>query len=207
MNERLRAYSASGELLKVADRKQLLKEMREMARKNGDAPFSVACVNLMLVNPKGELYIVQRADKAENPFLFDKTVGGHVSSGESFDETIIREAKEELGIELELYSAFDYPYRLQEVNLKEKAVAKMVNFELWYPSLRQVKDGEPWIKRAQLAAYIGHYDGNVKFEDGEALSLQLLPKEELWEDLEKHPEKYTADLQWWVKNYHTYFWS
>jgi 8-oxo-dGTP pyrophosphatase MutT (NUDIX family) len=207
MNERLRAYSQEGALLKIEDRKELLKEMRAEAISTGDAPFAVPCVNLMLVNPKGELYIVQRADKPENPFLFDKTVGGHVSSGESFDETIIREAKEELGIQLELFSPLSYPYHLQEVNLKEKAIAKLVNFELWYPSLRQVKEGKPWIKRVQLAAYIGHYDGEVRFEDGEALSLQLLPKEALWKDLEQHPEKYTADLQWWVKNYHTYFWS
>ncbi len=207
MSEYLDAYDAKGKLLKTVERQALLKEMRNVAETQGDAPFAVACVNLMLINPKGELYIVQRANKAENPFLFDKTVGGHVSSGESFDSTIIRETQEELGIKLELCSPLSYPYRLQEVDLQQQAIAKLVDFQLWRPSIRQVAGGNSWIKRVQLAAYIGHYDGEVQFQDGEALSLQLMSKAKLWKALELNPEKYTSDLQWWVKNYQSYFWA
>jgi isopentenyldiphosphate isomerase len=56
----------------------------------------VGAVNVLLVNARGEVLLQRRRGDKENGGRWDKTVGGHVSAGETFDETAVREAGEEL---------------------------------------------------------------------------------------------------------------
>jgi 8-oxo-dGTP pyrophosphatase MutT (NUDIX family) len=58
--------------------------------------LAVGAVNVLLVNGRGEVLLQRRPDDKENGGRWDKTVGGHVDAGESFDETAVREAGEEL---------------------------------------------------------------------------------------------------------------
>jgi 8-oxo-dGTP pyrophosphatase MutT (NUDIX family) len=66
---------------------------RGEAKRSGVA---VGAVNVLLVNARGEVLLQRRPDDKENGGRWDKTVGGHVSEGESFDQTAVREAGEEL---------------------------------------------------------------------------------------------------------------
>lgn len=57
-------------------------------------------VHLHVFNSRGELYLQQRPDwKDIQPGRWDTAVGGHVDFGESVEEALWREAREELGIE------------------------------------------------------------------------------------------------------------
>ena len=57
--------------------------------------------DLFIMNSKGQLFIpVRTAHKTIAPNGFDYSAGGHVESGETYLETIIREAKEELNISI-----------------------------------------------------------------------------------------------------------
>ncbi len=57
-------------------------------------------VHLHLFNSRGELYLQQRpAWKDIQPNRWDSGVGGHVDYGEATEEALVREAREELGIE------------------------------------------------------------------------------------------------------------
>lgn len=57
-------------------------------------------VHLHLFNSKGELYLQRRPDwKDIQPGKWDTAVGGHVDLGESVEQALLREAREELGIE------------------------------------------------------------------------------------------------------------
>jgi isopentenyldiphosphate isomerase len=58
--------------------------------------LAVGAVNALLVNAKGEVLLQRRPSDKENGGLWDKSVGGHVSAGEDFDDTVVREAGEEL---------------------------------------------------------------------------------------------------------------
>ena len=61
----------------------------------------IRAVWLFVVNSKGQLWIPRRAhDKPLFPGCLDGSVTGHVSSGESYDEAIVRETLEELNIDL-----------------------------------------------------------------------------------------------------------
>ncbi|MEK7194082.1 MAG: NUDIX domain-containing protein [Patescibacteria group bacterium] len=58
-------------------------------------------VHIWIINSKGELLLQKRAsDKQAYPNLWDISVGGHVSAGETSLEGARREMKEELGLDL-----------------------------------------------------------------------------------------------------------
>jgi isopentenyldiphosphate isomerase/intracellular septation protein A len=57
-------------------------------------------VHLHVINKKGEVYLQKRpASKDIQPGKWDTSVGGHVVLGESVEQALLRESKEELGIE------------------------------------------------------------------------------------------------------------
>lgn len=56
----------------------------------------LGAVHALVVNRQGEVLLQRRPGDKENGSRWDKTVGGHVSAGEEFDQTIVREAGEEL---------------------------------------------------------------------------------------------------------------
>jgi 8-oxo-dGTP pyrophosphatase MutT (NUDIX family) len=66
---------------------------REEAKRSG---LALGAVNVLLVNARGEVLLQRRPEDKENGGRWDKTVGGHVDAGESFDDAAVREAGEEL---------------------------------------------------------------------------------------------------------------
>jgi len=60
-------------------------------------------VHCLVVNAKGELLLQLRSrTKDVQPGRWDTSVGGHVGLGEPIEESLLREIREELGIEPEL---------------------------------------------------------------------------------------------------------
>jgi len=64
-------------------------------------------IHLHVFNRKGEVYLQKRpAHKDIQPGKWDTSVGGHLALGETVEQALIREAKEELGIENFSYKPF-----------------------------------------------------------------------------------------------------
>ncbi len=62
----------------------------------------IRAADLFILNSEGKIYVPTRtADKTIAPNGFDFSVGGHVESGEDYLTTIIREANEELNLNIE----------------------------------------------------------------------------------------------------------
>jgi isopentenyldiphosphate isomerase len=83
--ELLNVYDADGAVIGARPRRE--------AKASG---LAVGAVNVLVANTLGEVLLQRRPDDKENGGLWDKSVGGHVSAGEEFDETAVREAGEEL---------------------------------------------------------------------------------------------------------------
>ena len=56
------------------------------------------------------VYMQQRAEFKDFPLLFDITVGGHIDSGENIENAMIREIKEEVGLDVIAYQYNDNEY-------------------------------------------------------------------------------------------------
>ncbi|MCL2376518.1 MAG: NUDIX domain-containing protein [Defluviitaleaceae bacterium] len=73
-------------------------------------------VHLWILNSKNEILIQQRSpDKDAGANLWYVSVGGHIESGENIESTLIRETKEELGLDiLPLISSVEYLYTFKD---------------------------------------------------------------------------------------------
>jgi hypothetical protein len=83
--ELVNIYDDDGHVIASATRRQ--------AKRSGRA---VGAVNALVIDLRGRVLLQRRPADKENGGRWDKSVGGHVSAGESFDRTIVREACEEL---------------------------------------------------------------------------------------------------------------
>lgn len=74
------------------------RKLRSEIYNEGLSNFRV--VNAFVVNSEGKLWIPRRAaDKRVFPLCLDMSMGGHVESGETYDQTFKREMQEELNID------------------------------------------------------------------------------------------------------------
>ena len=53
---------------------------------------------VLVFNELGELLVQQRGNKPLFPYRWAESVGGHVGAGDSYEETALREAEEEIGV-------------------------------------------------------------------------------------------------------------
>lgn len=75
------------------------KEKRSIVYAKGRSNFRV--INAFVINSNGEIWIPRRAaNKRLFPLCLDMSLGGHVESGETYEEALEREAAEELNINI-----------------------------------------------------------------------------------------------------------
>src|SRR5258706_14093985 len=69
------------------------------------------CVYLLLFDSRGRLFVHRRtAAKDVFPSFWDLCIGGVLATGESYDAGARREAREELGVDLEIRALFPFHY-------------------------------------------------------------------------------------------------
>ena len=118
IHELLNVYDAAGVVVGSMERGE--------AKARG---FAAGAVQMLVVNQDGRVLLQRRRDDKENGGLWDKSVGGHVQAGETFDEALLREANEELFgradtgrvalvDDLEAASAEAAPVRVRRVRLE-----------------------------------------------------------------------------------------
>jgi len=67
---------------------------------HGNPELLHSVVHLHLFNASGELFLQKRSlSKKRFPDLMDTSVGGHIKADESVEEALMREVKEEIGID------------------------------------------------------------------------------------------------------------
>ncbi len=90
------------ELLDIVDDNDVVIGKKRRSEVYAEDLSNFRVINAFIVNSKGELWIPRRAaDKKIYPLSFDMSVGGHVESGETYEQAFKREAKEELNIDID----------------------------------------------------------------------------------------------------------
>jgi isopentenyl-diphosphate delta-isomerase type 1 len=79
-------------------------------------------VHVLVFNARGEIFLQKRSMiKDRQPGVWDSSCSGHVDSGEDYDQTAVRELREEIGLRLDAP-----PQRLFKIDACEKTDAEFV---------------------------------------------------------------------------------
>lgn len=158
---------------------------REEAKRSG---LALGAVNLLLVNARGELLLQLRPADKENGGRWDKSVGGHVDAGESFDQALVREAGEELfsdGASPRIRLARDaveLEALVQETDLAREVVLRREALQLNMRDVRLVPQGGVRNVVYHVASYLGRTDVPIEgFSPpaGEIAGLRYAPPAEV----------------------------
>ena len=98
----IKAHPANDEYLDLVDEHDVVigKKLRSEVYAEHLSNFRV--INAFVVNSKGELWIPRRGpNKRIYPLCLDMSVGGHVESGEDYEQAFRRETEEELNIAID----------------------------------------------------------------------------------------------------------
>ena len=107
-------------------------------------------VSIFVLNRRGELLIHRRsANKDEYPLLFTSSASGHVTAGETYDETAPRELMEELGLTASLRLLAKFPASPETAN-EHTAFYEAVTDDVPVPDPGEIAEIE-WCDVVRLA--------------------------------------------------------
>jgi 16S rRNA (adenine1518-N6/adenine1519-N6)-dimethyltransferase len=92
----------SSEQLPVVDENDRIRRYASRSEVHGNN-LRHRAVHIFIFNQAGETYLQRRSrSKDRHPLKWDSSAAGHVTAGETYDETALRELKEELGVAVPL---------------------------------------------------------------------------------------------------------
>jgi isopentenyldiphosphate isomerase len=150
--------------------------------------MAVGAVNLLLVNARGEVLLQKRPEDKENGGRWDKSVGGHVEEGETFDAAAVRETGEELfddaaSPRVRLATDGAALRRLAaESDLRRAVVFRRASLQLNLRDVRRAPDGSLRNCVYHVATYLGRTDvplGEFRPQADEIAGLRYAPASEV----------------------------
>jgi len=155
--ELLNVYDGDGRIVGARPRRE--------AKSSG---LAVGAVNALIVDGRRQVLLQRRPRGKENGECWDKSVGGHVSAGEEFDTTLVREAGEELfddarSPRIHLASCDEeYASLLRGADLAQDVVLRRVAFQKNLRDVRRAPDGSLRNVVYHLAVYAGRTEAPLE---------------------------------------------
>ncbi len=164
---------------------------------------AIEVVNILLFNEHGEVILQKRSkSKRHNPGLIDKSIGGHITHGNTADYTVLTETVQELQVpSMVLRDGHDFTktYALLGSYLDTIALIRYIDTSLHL--LTKVFDTQERTIANKLHLYLGVYSGRVKNVDREAQGLLTYSLAQLQSELDDYPKLFTHDLRMIVTKY------
>jgi isopentenyl-diphosphate Delta-isomerase len=129
---------------------------------------------LWLTNSKGEVLLSRRAlTKSHNPGEWSTAVAGTVEEGETYEENIVKEIKEEIGLELDIKKG---------AKLLRCSKDRPDNyFCQWYTAKTDIKAKD------------------IVFDEKEVAEVKWFSKEELIKKIKENPKEFADTVQSWAR--------
>jgi isopentenyldiphosphate isomerase len=157
---------------------------------------------LILMNSSGRIYLQKRSKiKSENAWLYDKSVGGHVVSWDSFDLTLIKECAEELWLPATLMNNSDFKKAISSTDLSIIWIFRKIEYINTFNSIRINNDWSQIIQPHMTNIYVWYYDWAIKFVDWECSGIEVFSLEDLKNEIKNTPNKFTEDLKYMIDKY------
>ncbi len=201
MAEKLEIYSLDGTLDAVQDRKIFYKEIEQEYRKTGKITRKVKSIRILVMNSKGKIYVQLRSNEKErNPGLYDKTIGGHLKIGHTWDLTVVKECHEELGFPAVVLTDDEFRAAYKTTDLRIIGLLRKLEHMENFVSINNL-NGERFEQPFITTFYLGYYDGPINFCDGESTGIRVYTVEELKAEIKKTPELFTDDLKFMIDRF------
>jgi len=204
MSETVKTYKLPNlEEVIPMDRDAFYREQVECAKANKTPDRAVEVVAVFLFNTQGEILIQKRSFiKAHNAGQLDKSIGGHIKSGDTSDYTVMVETIQELqtpSIVLKNQEDFLKTLTLLHTYLETVSVIKYIKTELHH--LSRIINGQSVEIINLVPVYFGVYNGRIRPVDREAKGVLWYSLDELEAEIKKLPEAFTFDIRYYVEKY------
>lgn len=164
------------ELFDVLDEKGDKTGIKKNKREIHEKGFWHGSVHVWIYNSKGEILLQKRAkDKDYWPGMWDISAAGHISAGESIEESAVRELEEELGIKIDFS-------KLKKIDvIKDEKHAEEINYH----------------NKEFEHVFLFRFDDDIsklQFKDGEVDKVKFISIEQLKKELKdpKLSKKYVS---------------
>lgn len=196
MPEIIDTFDLNGSPLGAVERKQFYTECRKEYADTGKVTRKCGTINVFVLTPRGTLYLQRRAeDKSENPGMWDKTIGGHMTAGESVRHAVTREAAEELDFPVYVCEEHEgLRETARNTNLALTGVLKLIEVDHSYVSERIMRNGDNYVQPHIRYIYVGYIDGRVRFSDGETAELGVYEPDRWAEKMAANANDFTPDM-------------
>ncbi len=184
-------------------RSAFYEEQIKIFKETGNPTRAVDIVDIFIFNSEGELLIQKRSShKNHNPSMFDKTIGGHVTYGDTYIHTAMIETVQELQTpSIVLKNKVDFEKTLKILDDYRETIAIVKHNDSEVHRLTKVLQGEKVDILNRVHLYFGVYDGRTRPVDKEAHGILYYNFDELIEEMKKNPDIFTYDLHFFIKNY------
>lgn len=204
MGEIISTYSLDNLIMPVPYDRELFYDEQISATEKGIEPAKAVGVFATLIFTEGKELILQKRSnkKRHNPYLIDKTVGGHIQYGDSPYYTAMIETVQELrvpSVVLRKEENFERTLGLLKKSLESTAVLTLAYQDVL--TLDHFIDGKriPIVKNIWL--FFGIYSGPMKPIDREASGVLYYDLPALEEEMKRMPDLFTPDLHFFMQRF------
>ncbi|MBI3306058.1 NUDIX domain-containing protein [Candidatus Nomurabacteria bacterium] len=163
----------------------------------------IEVVQIFLFKPNGQVALQKRSTtKKHNPGLLDKSIGGHITSGQTPKLTVMAETIQELGAAAYVSNDADEFGKMMEMLGKHiDTVSLALRVDTVDTFTKKLIDGQKFMVGNRSHVYFAVYDGALRFKDSEAAGINYFSLEELKEKMKNDPSAFTDDMHFYLDAY------